>query len=89
MCLENYPRNWNLNQESTVRGAEAQCSAAHDGTAWTLLASAAVTVLLLFAVAPGGKSSVESNTEEAGNKNAGPAPKTISNFPVAAAFQSI
>ncbi|XP_051627207.1 uncharacterized protein LOC127462567 [Manacus candei] len=45
-------------------------------------------LLLLAVAAPGGKSSVGSNAAEAGNKNAGPAPKTISNFPVRAAFQT-
>lgn len=35
----------NQNQRSTVRGAEAQCSAAHDGIARTLLAIATVTAL--------------------------------------------
>lgn len=35
----------NQNQGSTGRGAEAQSSAAHDGTAQTLLPSATVTAL--------------------------------------------
>lgn len=47
-----------------------------------------VTAAVTCVAAPGGKSSVGQNTAQAGNKNAGPTPKTVSNFPVGAAFQA-
>lgn len=81
-----------MNQNSERgRGSVHSCTRWHssDTAGQCHSHSTAASLLLLFAVAPGGKSSVESNTEEAGNKNAGPAPKTIFNFPVTAAFQGI